>query len=447
MFSRFPIAVASALAWILALPHAVADGLGVHLKSNVTEACASGDLVFDPVCGGNCSGITRSFTLNNGRTDVHLPGGMPGRLTVNAPGCWSVPVSIDAAAREVAMTLWPSGTLVGRFEKESATPAPNLEVQIDSANPSIRLKASVVCLVHDGEFRCVLPAIPLDLRLTAEGFIPEYVWRVNVQARKEVRIPPVPLSRGASVVGWVTAETRQKSLAGIEVELAPLSPVSDTPQARSKRLKVKTGAQGFFQVRGVPAGKYTATATTEGLASSPAQVQVSAAGESRLALPLLLRPFSAVDVFITPVTAPDGRPWLVELSRALPMTTAATPVARSAASPAGVWRQAGVAAGRYWIDVKDSSGSRFELRSIDVSATTVPVTIQMEALLIRGRIWMGDQPLEAKLAFQSLEQPTRIVMNSNEKGEFSGSLPGEESGMFSSRQLPPQPRCENSRST
>ncbi len=153
----------------------------------------------------------------------------PGEWTVTAevPGYWSTSEELtveDQGDQEVALHLWPSGTLEGRVRGPADTELPAALDLVWSPSPGGEKglpSASTVCPVTDGRWRCELPAGRLDLFLGAAGYIHQHRWEVPVRAGELARMrDAIVLRRGSAIRGWVTTED-DRGVGGAKIEVAP----------------------------------------------------------------------------------------------------------------------------------------------------------------------------------------------------------------------------------
>lgn len=162
--------------------------------------------------------------------------------------------------------------------------------------------------------QCSFPATRLDLRLQAEGFVPQYSWDVEVRPQEPLDLGPYRLLRGASLIGRVQVDGPAGGPSS-EVELRParMSPPPSREAAgrdEQRSLRTRVNARGFFQLTGVPAGEYRAVARLAGYAPGPSlPLTVQAGAEAELREPLVLHRPLALEVRLHPPLDPYGQPW------------------------------------------------------------------------------------------------------------------------------------------
>ncbi len=381
----------------------------------------------------NCSGVLRaertdgalaSATLR--RESAHLALELaPGEwnLMLDSPNCWSpiLPITVmestdqaavsfavwQAAAFTGALTVRPGDTLPGSVEAEFR-PAGQTRSRRDS------------CALEDGRWRCGGPKVATDVKISAPGFAPVYFWAVGGE-RRTTTLPSALLERGASIIGWIQNRDRTAA-ADAEIEVA-----ADNFAAQSNvRFAVaagsaKSGARGFFQVAGLPPGRYAIRARTSKKDSSLAQTLDLAEEREYVVGDIRLEPPATVDVEIDPARAPDGEPWRVALDR---MTMNGLIVAQpTPASADGRWTDERVERGAYLLKVVNARGSVVQRLDLDVEGDLLPLRVVIGEVRVEGRVRAGEEALAAALRFDSAKGS--VEMRSDDDGRFEGWLPAE----------------------
>ncbi len=68
----------------------------------------------------------------------------------------------------------------------------------------------------------------------------------------------------------------------------------------------------------------------------------------------------------------------------------------------GHWRRGYLPRGNYRLQIRDTRGSSWLARTIDVEPGASPLFLEIEALPIRGSVSSGDEPLKTSLpSFQA----------------------------------------------
>jgi Carboxypeptidase regulatory-like domain len=345
-------------------------------------------------------------------------------ITATAAECWASPVAADASA--VAVKLWPAATL--RFRLEEPRDAP---VQVRISSPAGKIAPTDIYCARAGTLRtCSVPAMPLDLRISAAAFAPQYIFDREIAPRAHVDLGAVRLARGASVSGRVSLPQKNPKLENISVRIAPsalLTRGADPVRVGMMSQTVKTNRRGFFQFGGLDEGTYTLVAVAEGWsAASASDVHVAAGAEVALPKPLELAPLATLDVVVEPPTDSGGRPWRINLLRTWPVSAEPVEPLRGAFSPAGEWRGRQLAAGRYSLSVEDADGSTFHRRFVDVRENAAPVHVAIDAFRVRGRVTFRGDPVECGIWFtHPLNATASIRLRSDKEGKFETVFPEE----------------------
>lgn len=140
---------------------------------------------------------------------------------------------------------------------------------------------------------------------------------------------------------------------------------------------------------------------------------------AQLPAPLVLQHPLELQVLIAPSHDTAGKPWRLVLLSGLGTEMIAT----GRTDMAGHWRRSGTAAGSYRLVVSDSAGSRVAMEELTVTPSTAAVLLELPFIELSGRVMLGDEPLQAGLAFGGGSGPVSVRVSTNEKGRFSGVLP------------------------
>ena len=330
---------------------------------------------------------------------IELPDG-GWRIAATLPDCWSVardwspalggtPVSIDLfGAAEVR------GTFTAAPKDRPSRMTGSVQRGADGTEPVEPLD----CVLDFPSWRCSVPAnVVMDVRLEPEGFAPVHYWSVVAAPGAKQELEPQPLVAGASLGGRVQSSDGHL-LAGATISLSPLDP----QHTGLRRAEAKSNTKGFFQFGGVAPGEHRLVARSDGL--SPAVVPVvTMRPNEAVTMPRLLTllPLATLDVALDPPVAPDGKHWTVTAWERVPLVAGATdPAVRRAATDDGRWTAKNLRADVYRLAIEDSSGSVFDDRTIDLtngSGAILPISIH--SLPVRGRLTVGDEPLQARIRF------------------------------------------------
>jgi len=377
-----------------------------------------------------------------GSAVAELPLGSQWTLVADFPGYFAasstvqIPHEPSAGPLELQVTLRSAGTLMGRFIVDGKDKLPEgLEARYEAARAGGGGKRDLppgmaTCAVGpSGEWRCRLPAGKLDLALHPKGFVPLYLWNVEVEAGKTSSLGASKVQRGASVAGWIAHEDgtpAEKCTVRLEPATAPGRPNDPVLEfLRTVASRVSCQKDGFFQFSAVAVGSYSLVAEEKDARAQMSPVQVWQGAESRLTVPIVLRRPVDFEVTLSPPADWLGRPWRFEARRADEHKAGwEEPSFRAEASPEGRVTISRRAPGRFWITVYDRLGNAvFSDPHVDLTDPAVPYPITIDLLWIEGKIHLGDAPVEGRLFFGGRSGASSIEMTSDAKGSFSGPLP------------------------
>ncbi len=361
------------------------------------------------------------------------------RITLEAIGYWAPAASVPPGGEhnELALHLWPAATVSGLLEPPPGEPLPvEVTLQLEStptrASSSKRRipRTTALCPVAEGRWECTVPATRLDLRLAADGFVPLYLWDVDVPA-EPLEVGVWQLERGGSLAGWITwSEASEPEAVAVVVLDRQLSGWQGDPAQRQRLAaqarRATANERGFFQLKGIPAGGYVLTAEKTGFA--PARIfdlEVETGAETMLEEPIVLRPPPVLELTLQPPTPPGDQPWLIKLSQLEPGSSVLIERAGPEAAHDGEWRHVAAEAGQFLLEVIDAHGSVWAERWLRLEPGLEPLFLEIPLVPIVGRITLGDEPLSATLAFGSTQRRPQVRVRSGEDGRFEGYLPRE----------------------
>lgn len=343
------------------------------------------------------------------------------------PDLWlrELRLSSDDHGRTIQWTIWPAVSLKGSFDQNpSIDPILTIRpVRSDDLRADFE-EASVPCDAEGREFRCRVPAIPLDVRVAAEGFAPHYLFGHDPRATTSLGV--ISLRKGGSVSGFVQLP-RAAVEAATTLTLEPETGAAGGDRLRLglRSLTAKANDRGFFQFTGVPAGRYTLIARAGGYSAATIYaLEVDPDDELFVEQPLIISPLSALEVGIEPPVSSGGTPWRVTLARHRPVSEYLEPIAEGEASIAGWFSYEGLDQGEYRATVWSSGGEPVASESIDVRSEKQIVHIRLEQIPVEGSLSRGDTPLSGSLTFRHPSGQKRI-MKADQKGAFEGVLPKE----------------------
>jgi hypothetical protein len=348
---------------------------------------------------------------------------------------WGETVTIVPKQSPVVRRLrvFPAGRVHGKVVLPAGEkPLQSLALRFQSgfAAAAQPLDTTVVCPIEKGRLTCEIPAEKLDLRLrAASGFSPVYLWGVQVAAGKVTDLGELKMKRGASVSGWVQTSEGRPPSSECRLKLTPESASTDDLKVRDQiakaALEVAPNGKGFFQIVGVPPGRYELTARQQGYAETRmAPIDVRSDLESQVLDRLVLAPPVSFDISLDPPVEPYGSPWRIELDQRVDSSEPPSNQISGTTSPEGLWHVPGVAAGTYELVVTGDQKAIWHREFLDIKPGQPALRIDLPVLRVEGTILIGKEPLAATL-WLSQKDGRRLRFDSDDRGRFSGVLPGE----------------------
>ena len=146
--------------------------------------------------------------------------------------------------------------------------------------------------------------------------------------------------------------------------------------------------------------------------------------ESQVLDRLVLAPPVTFDISLDPAVEPYGSPWRIELAQRTDSSEPPASQISGTASPEGLWRVPGVAAGTYELLVTGDQKAVWHREFLDIKPGQPALRIELPVLRVEGRVSIGKEPLAAAL-WLSRKGGRRLRFDSDDRGRFSGSLPDE----------------------
>jgi hypothetical protein len=224
----------------------------------------------------------------------------------------AVCLSIDRGATDealVRLTAYPRATLTATWPATVAGQAVRVMVSRqteagDSAFGPTRGQWSVPTRA-DGRFSLDVPQGTLDIRLVASGCAA--VYRFDVKAGATTALGPLPCVPGGSIAARVRDSQSGDTVASCVATVRPSGALVATESTRRFAQMVAQSATcnafGFFQVTGLPQGRYQVT--TETGAHAPNVTEVDVPTDTETSADLWLTPFRSLTVRVSPPVAPD----------------------------------------------------------------------------------------------------------------------------------------------
>lgn len=356
-------------------------------------------------------------------TVLELDRGREWLVETQSARCWTPPLTVAAGASAATVPVWPKRVLRGRLllPRNARVPAA-IELRVASpprAEPPPVPESVVRCPVAASRFACDVPAVPLDVRLFAEGFAPHYAWDVS-QDLGELR-----LITGALISGRASVPS-DGSQAGISVELRPSSfawSPHDLKRESAQSRQTKTNTRGFFSFSNVSPGEYVVKATKEGWSATEYRVHVAGGtSEAVVGKDLVLPELGRLEIVVTPPVDAQQRPWRVKLDRRV--NNESLPVAEGETDPNGVWTYHGAESGGYAVVVLDGTGARVSADGVIVTGGPTTIPIRIEQVMIRGAVTLVGEPVPARGRFND-GYGKIATFSTDDEGRLSAMLPKE----------------------
>lgn len=381
--------------------------------------------------------LTRAITTFAEPLAFVVPARSMWEVTVAAGGWWAAPaiVSVQDVDGDVVLPLLPAAIVRGKLvmPKNVAVPR-SLSVRIDvppgaRALPGPASAESSCAVMEDAAFTCAVPAGTLDLTFLAKGCAPVYRWGVAVTREGGGDVGALTLREGSAVSGFVALAGAKIEAGKGKVALFIEAPGGGSTAARLSRAVAEAplAANGFFQMTGVPPGRYVLQASHPGFApATVSPVEVYRDVESKLRRAVELQRPMTLTLRIEPPLDPEGRAWRVTVMRASQVNRRYddAPVF-DGASKEGMVSLPDQPGGRYDVTVADANGHPFLTEELSTAGGGDEThTLRPKFVRVRGTIRRGEAPVAAALWFGGRHGERRMALRSNEEGAFRGVLPG-----------------------
>lgn len=340
-------------------------------------------------------------------------------LSLQSRGGWAAPQVVSGnRAETVIFDVIPTATL--EFRPKVPAGARNRAFRATFQSADKKISGVTECAKQAQTVTCAIIAVPVDVRIAAEGLVPHYLWSVAVAAGKTRSEGEIAFAEGASLSGYVTSKNKGDSLAQTSIELAPerATRLSDEEKRRTALAtsRGRSAKNGFFQFRGLRPGAYVLTAVSGAQRSAATKVIIHANLEAQLKAPLVLQAPFALHISVIPPVQPANKPWVIELRRRTGAPNEFEDVARHAADAAGLWQVTDLTAGEYLVSVERAPAGFWFQKEISLNDET-RMALPIELVKVIGKVELGETPLPGALvSFRgaNAEIPVRV----REQGEF-----------------------------
>jgi len=354
------------------------------------------------------------------------------RASLHVPGLWApvqdIVVSDGAETAHVTLCARYLARLTGSASVPGYKGPFDLRAAVTSspdepaASPNARIAQEVfACAGSHEEWTCEVPSGRLDVEIRATGFVPSYYWGLEIAPGEAVRMPAIPLRRAASVSGEIHEQDGSPAK-HVAVALTPpdSSRPLDTNEGGRAAVRAVTNVRGFFQLVGMPPGRYQVLARGRDGVEVLVEVPVAAHTESRLKAPLVLAAPAALTIRVSPERLPGGGAWSFTLRRT--EFPAARLITDARLDSRGEWRRANLRPGPYRLELAAPSG-RWLVRTIDVQPGDQLVEIDARPRRIGGSVRLGKSPVEGRIVWGGQFGAVRIPLPLDEDGRFEGLIP------------------------
>lgn len=249
-----------------------------------------------------------SFTLT--------PPEASGTVRLDSEQCWMAPVELPAGQQIVRRELLALGRIL--FEVRGASSARRAQPRLRFARASEFTWGAepfpweARCTEErSGNFRCDLPEGQLHAVVELPGAAPEYLFDRTIDPSRVLPLGPLEPRVGASLAGFIEAGRGEVLPSSLEAILGRVGGDPLEPLASASVLP-----NGFFQLAGLRSGLYLLQIRKGSFpVAGGLSVELTEGSELRWLPPLRLQFRRALEVSVSPVTAPEERRWQLVLER------------------------------------------------------------------------------------------------------------------------------------
>lgn len=363
---------------------------------------------------------------------IVLDPGAACEVSARADGFWAPPVLVlPGRTPQVDLQLLRMGTIVLTAEMpKGVDPPPMVRARVAPAPREEELPkgldAVFICPGEGGRYRCELPRGSLDVRVSADGFVPVYLWSAQVGTGGGGPPLAIELRTGASLSGVVEVVDGALDPSKCLVEIAPVMlGAAPSPAELGRRQKLARRApvnrRGFFQAVDLAAGDYEVKVTLPGFApASVRPVAISTGLECALREPVRLQRPVRLEVLVDPPVAPDGQGWVVSLGEGEDARTAAL---ECSAGVDGSCVFSEVVPGEHRLLVDDQHHQRWADLPVEVLPNTPPFRVELRPILVEGRLFVGDDPASGGIELRCAADTRAVRFVAGKDGRFGGVVP------------------------
>ncbi|MCD4749013.1 MAG: carboxypeptidase-like regulatory domain-containing protein, partial [Thermoanaerobaculales bacterium] len=423
---------------VLMIPEATSETLDIQILV-VGEKPPEGAWVEATAVGPATNAEKHPIPLTEGQGTLELETGQEEtwQLRASAPGYWSPEVRVETEAEDpVKLTLWPAVPAAAAFRPERGIDcAEKVQLvlqQIPGGSTSREQPeiATIQCPILENQLNgCSLPIGGWHVRIKASGFVPRFLWGLEISRGRDIDLGEISLKMGSSLIGRLVTEEGPVDPRHAHVELRPAIDRTLTTSAQNREFErlteaVSVNKWGYFIFEAVPARTYELTANQLGfMPTSLRGIQVESNETLELTEPIVLQRALTLSVNIEPSEESEGVSWQVRLYESGTMKE----FKRIEEGPTvnGEWLSPPLAAGQYTIYVVGSHGENNKVarQEIELSQGNQNVRIQLERVVVRGTVSLGGEPIAAHLWFGGRYGELIVEVEADNDGEFEVTLP------------------------
>lgn len=331
-----------------------------------------------------------------------------------------------------------SGRVVGAYRPGGMLQIALGDVDPQNTDPRFHLRGEVVrCPVGgDGRWSCELPAAFVHLVFWRPGHSPEYRWNAALRGRRQLALGDQTLVPGASLAGFVAPGPGFRGFVDhCVVHVSAGDPALWRTGPESVLAKVEVADDGFFQARGLEAGRrWIQVDCGDRVAARAGPYEVTENAETFPRRRVRLARSHLLDVFVQPGDPPYGSHWLALLRQ---IRENDSPGFRSRFVRREYPQQTAVVEnghvrfqvpgdGAFAVEIQDANGGLFgELDYLEVVGDQSAV-VELELVPVVGQLTLEGVPLEGYVFFGGRGASPDLTFKSDEDGWFRGALPGRD---------------------
>lgn len=251
----------------------------------------------------------------------------------------------------------------------------------------------------------------LDLRVVADGWMPQYLFDVAVEP-ETMSVGVVQLRRGASLSAFAVDMETGIPVPGMRTSVRQPGVEYDNPRAKLLRVQGETNDRGFVQLHGIAPGVYDVLLESADRPTTYVR-DVELVEHQETFLPQVeLAGFARFTVHVYPVTD-DGKPWRIELMQVDEPWRGATAVTDN-----GTAAWTALVRGSYHMNVLGARGDTVLTEQRWIGGNE-DLFLKLDLVPVQGRVVMGREGVRADVDLTTGANDQRSFATDDE-GRFSG---------------------------